>query len=66
MRNQTGQGGVTAAITQLANDRGATSVVLFTDLANPISNSPYLRLGYEPVEDRVLITFDGSPRGPGY
>jgi len=59
-------GGVTAAITALARDRGAASVVLFTDLANPTSNSLYLRLGYEPVEDRVVITFEGSPRGPGY
>jgi GNAT superfamily N-acetyltransferase len=58
--------GVTAAITELAIDRGAASVVLFTDLANPTSNSLYLRLGYEPVEDRVVITFTGSPRGPCY
>jgi predicted GNAT family acetyltransferase len=49
---------VTAAITQLATSRGAESVVLFTDLANPTSNSIYRRLGYEPVEDRVLITYD--------
>jgi predicted GNAT family acetyltransferase len=34
-------------------------VVLFTDLANPTSNSIYRRLGYEPVEDCVLITYDG-------
>jgi len=59
-------GGVTAAITELAGDRGAVSVVLFTDLANPTSNSLYLKLGFEPVEDRVLIMFEGSPRGPGY
>jgi predicted GNAT family acetyltransferase len=59
-------GGVTAAVTELASDQGAASVVLFTDLANPTSNSLYLKLGYEPVEDRVLITFSGSPRGPGY
>jgi predicted GNAT family acetyltransferase len=52
-------GGVTAAITELAIDRGAASVVLFTDLANPTSNSLYLKLGYEPIEDRVLITFGG-------
>jgi len=32
-------GGVTAAITRLASVRGAASVVLFTDLANPTSNS---------------------------
>jgi predicted GNAT family acetyltransferase len=36
-------------------DQGAASVVLFTDLANPISNSLYIKLGYRPVEDRVLL-----------
>jgi len=50
--------GVTAAITQLAERKGAESVILFTDLANPTSNSIYRRLGYEPVEDRVLMTYD--------
>jgi predicted GNAT family acetyltransferase len=49
---------VTAAISQLALARGAESVVLFTDLANPTSNSLYRRLGYEPVEDRVVVDFD--------
>jgi RimJ/RimL family protein N-acetyltransferase len=49
--------GVTAAVSDLARERGARSVVLFTDLANPTSNAIYARLGYEPVEDRVLITF---------
>ena len=51
-------GAVTAAIGELAANRGATSVVLFTDLANPQSNSLYLKLGYEPVEDRVLLLFE--------
>jgi predicted GNAT family acetyltransferase len=57
LRGQGYGGAVTAAITELAFDRGAASVVLFTDLANPTSNSLYLKLGYEPVEDRILITF---------
>jgi predicted GNAT family acetyltransferase len=48
---------VTAAVSELALARGAASVVLFTDLANPTSNSLYIRLGYEPVEDRVVIDF---------
>jgi predicted GNAT family acetyltransferase len=51
-------GGVTAASTRLALDRGADRVVLFTDLANPNSNALYIRLGYVPVEDKVLISFD--------
>lgn len=50
-------GGVTAAISRLALERGASSVVLFTDLANPVSNALYLRLGYYPIEDRVVIRF---------
>jgi len=48
-------GAVTAAATQLAIDRGAASVILFTDLANPVSNALYRRLGYVPVEDRVVV-----------
>jgi hypothetical protein len=40
-----------------ALDDGATAVVLFTDLANPTSNSLYQRLGYRPVEDRVSVEF---------
>jgi predicted GNAT family acetyltransferase len=50
-------GGVTAAIGELARERGAASLVLFADLANPASNSLYVRLGYMPVEDRVVLTF---------
>jgi GNAT superfamily N-acetyltransferase len=49
---------VTAAASELARRRGAASVVLFTDLANPTSNSLYARLGYVPVEDRVVLRFD--------
>ena len=46
---------VTAAVTGAALDAGAAEVVLFTDLANPTSNALYQRLGYCPVEDRVLL-----------
>ena len=28
-----------------------------TDLANPTSNALYQRLGYQPVEDRVVLRF---------
>jgi predicted GNAT family acetyltransferase len=52
-------GAVTAAVSQAALDDGADSVVLFTDLANPTSNSVYQRLGYRPVEDRLILTFSG-------
>jgi GNAT superfamily N-acetyltransferase len=51
-------GAVTVAASRLAWERGAREVLLFTDLANPISNGLYLRLGYRPVEDRVEIGFE--------
>ena len=50
-------GGATAAVTQAALDAGAREVVLYTDLANPTSNALYERLGYAPVEDRVVMSF---------
>ncbi|WP_149257217.1 GNAT family N-acetyltransferase [Actinomadura sp. K4S16] len=48
---------VTAAVTRAAQEAGAAEVVLFTDLANPTSNGVYRRLGYRPVEDRVVLAF---------
>ena len=53
-------GAVTSAATQLAIERGAASVILFTDLANPVSNALYRRLGYVPVEDRVVVQLTGE------
>jgi RimJ/RimL family protein N-acetyltransferase len=50
-------GAVTTVVSRQALDLGATSVVLFTDLANPTSNGLYQRLGYRPVEDRVVMEF---------
>jgi GNAT superfamily N-acetyltransferase len=50
-------GAVTAAVSQAALEAGAKHVVLFTDLANPTSNALYPRLGYRPVEDRVVLSF---------
>jgi RimJ/RimL family protein N-acetyltransferase len=51
-------GAVTAAVSQAVLDSGAAHVVLFTDLANPTSNALYRRLGYRPVEDRVMLRFE--------
>ena len=51
---------VTAAVTRAALDGGAEQVVLFTDLANPTSNALYTRLGYRPLQDRVLLGFTGA------
>jgi predicted GNAT family acetyltransferase len=48
---------VTAAAAQWALDAGADHVVLFTDLANPVSNSIYQRIGFEPVSDWLRIDF---------
>ncbi|MFA1542932.1 GNAT family N-acetyltransferase [Actinomadura monticuli] len=48
---------ITAAVTRSALDAGAEHVVLFTDLANPTSNGIYQRLGYRPVEDRLVLAF---------
>jgi predicted GNAT family acetyltransferase len=48
---------VTHAATRMALDAGAGDVVLFTDLANPSSNSIYQALGYRPVTDYATIHF---------
>ncbi len=48
---------VTAGISRWAIDQGASDVVLFTDLANPISNSIYQRIGYRPVMDTIEVAF---------
>jgi predicted GNAT family acetyltransferase len=45
------------AASQAARDAGAAEVVLYTNLANPTSNALYQRLGYNPVEDRVAVSF---------
>ena len=44
------------AVSQAALDAGA-QVVLFTDLANPTINALYVRLGYRPVADRLMLAF---------
>lgn len=48
---------VTAEVSRAALAAGAEEVLLFTDLANPVSNSIYQRIGYREVEDRVVLTF---------
>ncbi|MEW5812123.1 MAG: GNAT family N-acetyltransferase [Actinomycetota bacterium] len=48
---------VTAAAAQLALDEGVSEVVLFADLANPVSNAIYRRIGFEPVSESVRIDF---------
>ena len=50
----------TAALSRRLLKAGAEEVVLFTDLANPVSNSIYQRIGYRPVEDRVVLAFSAD------
>jgi RimJ/RimL family protein N-acetyltransferase len=56
-------GAATAAVSQAALDAGLREVVLYTDLANPTSNALYQRLGYRPVEDRVVLSFTPARHG---
>jgi predicted GNAT family acetyltransferase len=49
----------TAAVSERALRAGAEEVLLYTDLANPVSNSIYQRIGYRPVEDRLVLAFSG-------
>ena len=48
---------VTAAVSQLLLERGHRFCFLYTDLANPTSNSIYARIGYEPVCDSRELAF---------
>jgi GNAT superfamily N-acetyltransferase len=48
---------VTAALTQRLLDSGRRFCFLYTDLANPTSNSIYQRIGYHAVADSDLWTF---------
>ena len=49
---------VTAAATAAALDAGAEHVALYTDLANPTSNSIYQAIGYRPDHDAEERAFD--------
>jgi len=46
-----------AKVSQFILDRGFTKCVLYTDLANPTSNSIYQKIGYQPVCDSVMLKF---------
>jgi GNAT superfamily N-acetyltransferase len=52
---------VTAAVSRHARAAGAGDVILFTDLANPTSNSIYQKIGYRPVYDSTEIEFTQLP-----
>jgi GNAT superfamily N-acetyltransferase len=52
---------VTAAVSRWARDAGAKHVLLFTDLANPTSNSIYQKIGYRPLFDNCEVEFTPAP-----
>ena len=49
-----------AQLSQLALDKGFTKCVLYTDLANPTSNSIYQKIGYRPICDSLMLKFTGK------
>jgi predicted GNAT family acetyltransferase len=49
-------GAVTAAISRAAREL-VGEVLLFTDLSNPTSNAIYQRIGYRPVQDRLVLSY---------
>jgi hypothetical protein len=48
---------VTHAVSRASWERGVEEILLYTDLANPVTNRLYPRLGYQSVEDRVVLRF---------
>ncbi|QOR65029.1 GNAT family N-acetyltransferase [Cytobacillus suaedae] len=46
-----------AQVSQQLLNEGFTFCSLYTDLANPISNSIYMKIGYEPIIDSVVYGF---------
>ncbi|MFI7410645.1 GNAT family N-acetyltransferase [Streptomyces sp. NPDC049627] len=53
-------GAVTAAVSRAVLTSGVREILLFTDLANPTSNSLYQRIGYRAVADFAAYDFRGS------
>ncbi len=54
-----------AALSQHLLDGGRRFCFLFTDLANPVSNSIYPKVGYRPVADFADIDFGGPSADAG-
>ena len=46
-----------AKVSQIALDKGFKKCVLYTDLANPTSNSIYQKIGYRPICDSLMLKF---------
>jgi predicted GNAT family acetyltransferase len=49
---------IVAQISQFALDKGFNKCVLYTDLANPTSNSIYQKIGYIPICDSLQLKFE--------
>ena len=47
-----------AGVSRIVLERGFTKCVLYTDLANPTSNSIYQKIGYRPICDSLEIKFE--------
>jgi len=52
---------VTSAAVDHAKQRGARDVVLFADVANPVSNGVYRRIGFVPVAEHVHFELTVKP-----
>ncbi|MCL2832052.1 MAG: GNAT family N-acetyltransferase [Treponema sp.] len=48
---------VVAQLSRMILEQGFTKCVLYTDLANPVSNSIYQKIGYVPIGDSLTIKF---------
>jgi len=48
----------TAAISQIGLNKGYKKCVLYTDLANPTSNSIYQKIGYKAIGDSLMMGFE--------
>jgi predicted GNAT family acetyltransferase len=55
-------GAIVAGLSRLSFEEGRAWCCLFTDLANPTSNSIYPRIGYRPVRDALKVEFAGAIR----
>ena len=47
-----------AAVSKIGLERGFKKCVLYTDLDNPTSNSIYMKIGYTPICDSIVIIFN--------
>ena len=57
-------GACVAALSQKLLDDGRKFCFLYTDLANPISNHVYQKIGYEPVTDASVYSFSEDADAP--